>query len=303
MIQTIHAKDRDEWLALRKRGLGSSEMGTIIGVNPYDTPYQLWLRKTGRVEQTEENTAMRMGHLLEPIVAQLYEEKTGERIDSDSVDDFVVINDLRPYMVASPDRYVQGKNGLTLLECKTTAFNVSADDYPKSWFCQVQYLMACSGLREASLAWLINGREFGYTPIAYSQKFVDFLLEKADRFWDCVQKDTPPEDLRPEDLALMFPTEEKGKEVVATDDIYGIYTQLKEVELKLADLDGKKEELITNLKAAMTDAEKLVYGNMTLATWKSQKANRLDTTRLKAECPEIAAQYTKVSESRVFRLK
>ena len=31
----------DEWLQLRKSGIGGSDAGTILGVNPYSSPYAL----------------------------------------------------------------------------------------------------------------------------------------------------------------------------------------------------------------------------------------------------------------------
>ena len=43
----IRPKDRNEWLELRKAGIGSSEVATIVGLNPWETPYQLWRRKLG----------------------------------------------------------------------------------------------------------------------------------------------------------------------------------------------------------------------------------------------------------------
>lgn len=43
----IRPKDREEWLQVRKSGIGSSEVATIVGLNPWETPYQLWRRKVG----------------------------------------------------------------------------------------------------------------------------------------------------------------------------------------------------------------------------------------------------------------
>ena len=43
----IRPKDRAEWLEYRKDGIGSSEVATILGLNPGETPYQLWRRKKG----------------------------------------------------------------------------------------------------------------------------------------------------------------------------------------------------------------------------------------------------------------
>ena len=56
----IRPKDREAWLQGRKQGIGSSEVGTILGLNPFETPYQLWRRKRGMDAPVEENEAMLM---------------------------------------------------------------------------------------------------------------------------------------------------------------------------------------------------------------------------------------------------
>ena len=54
----------EEWLEERSKGIGSSEVGTIMGVNHFDTPYRLWRRKVGIDGPVESNEAMEMGCLL-----------------------------------------------------------------------------------------------------------------------------------------------------------------------------------------------------------------------------------------------
>ena len=51
----IRPKDRNEWLKVRESGIGSSEVATIVGLNPWETPYQLWRRKMGIDPAKEEN--------------------------------------------------------------------------------------------------------------------------------------------------------------------------------------------------------------------------------------------------------
>ena len=41
-VKTINCKNREEWLSERTGGIGSSEIATIVGLNPYETPYSLW---------------------------------------------------------------------------------------------------------------------------------------------------------------------------------------------------------------------------------------------------------------------
>ena len=40
--------DREAWLDVRKGGIGSSDAAAAVGLNPYKSPLELWLEKTGR---------------------------------------------------------------------------------------------------------------------------------------------------------------------------------------------------------------------------------------------------------------
>ena len=68
----IRPKDRAEWLEYRKDGIGSSEVATILGLNPWETPYQLWRRKKGLDAPKDETFAMKAGHYLEDAVSQFW---------------------------------------------------------------------------------------------------------------------------------------------------------------------------------------------------------------------------------------
>lgn len=49
----IRPKDRNEWLEHRKSGIGSSEVATILGLNPWETPYQLWRRRGYQLRRSD----------------------------------------------------------------------------------------------------------------------------------------------------------------------------------------------------------------------------------------------------------
>lgn len=76
----IRPKNRAEWLEYRKSGIGSSEVATIVGLNPWETPYQLWRRKMGLDAPKEETFAMKAGHYLEDAVSQFWQDATGREV-------------------------------------------------------------------------------------------------------------------------------------------------------------------------------------------------------------------------------
>lgn len=70
----------DEWLLDRLKGIGGSDVATILGLNQYKSVYQLWLEKTGQVElkDTESEPAY-WGNVLEEVVAKEFQERTGKK--------------------------------------------------------------------------------------------------------------------------------------------------------------------------------------------------------------------------------
>ena len=76
-LRLISTKElpREDWLAVRKQGIGSSDAGAAVGLNPYKSQLELWLEKTGRdtmlpkADPHDEESPMYWGNVLEPIVA------------------------------------------------------------------------------------------------------------------------------------------------------------------------------------------------------------------------------------------
>lgn len=66
-----------EWHERRKRSIGGSESPTILGVNPWETPTELWERKTGRRPNPEETPAMRRGRTLNPWQRRSIQSRPG----------------------------------------------------------------------------------------------------------------------------------------------------------------------------------------------------------------------------------
>ena len=66
-----------EWHDHRAKFRNASETPVVLGVSPWQTPYQLWLVRTGRAEQ-KVTFPMRRGTELEPAARRTYESTTGQ---------------------------------------------------------------------------------------------------------------------------------------------------------------------------------------------------------------------------------
>lgn len=313
----IRPADRKGWLAQREKGIGSSEVGTILGVNPWETPYQLWRRKKGLDAPTTENAAMRAGHILESAVAKYFEEDSGRKVIKASGGDWLAVDTQREYLRVSPDRtyWLEGKHSADnkgILECKTTQMEIDGDDLPKHWFCQLMYQLGVMGYRQGSLAWLTRGYKFGYTDIYFDPDFYGYMVEAIEKFWaDYIVGDQEPAVTTVEDIALKYPRSAAGKAVEVTDEVMESVNLLKSLKPQLDELTRQKKEAEERVKLYMGEAESLCLPGtldnapMVVATWKSAKdGEKFDEKRFAAEQPELYAAYRRtVAGSRRFMLK
>lgn len=308
----IRPKNRAEWLKYRESGIGSSEVATIVGLNPWKTPYQLWRRKVGLDEPKQENFAMKAGHYLEDAVAQFWHDETGQDIIKSSAGDWLIVNDERPYMRVSPDRTYwladmpHNNANKGILECKTTQMSIDTDDIPKHWFCQVQYQLGVAELEQGSLAWLCSGREFGYKNLALVPDFFAWLVEEVDKFWlDNIQGKQEPTAANVQDILLKYNRHTNGKIVEVNDEIFAAYQELKEVRDELSAIEEKKSALEEKIKMGFGDAEAISYEGQTLATWKAPKpSSKFDAKAFTAAHPDLAKEFTfQTQGARRFLLK
>jgi len=73
--------DYQAWLEVRKQGIGSSDAAAACGINPYMSMLELWMIKTGRVQQNIDDESsghapLYWGKQLEPLVAEYYSMHT-----------------------------------------------------------------------------------------------------------------------------------------------------------------------------------------------------------------------------------
>ncbi len=301
-------------MELRKGGIGSSEVGTILGLNPYQTPYQLWRLKKGLDPAPEENFAMRAGHYLEDAVSRFYADETGNEIIKASAGDWIIVNNEQPHLRVSPDRTYWPK-GLSrracnkgIVECKTTQMEIDGDSLPQHWFCQLQYQLGVAELEQGAIAWLTAGREFGYRNLVFDKEFYDWMIEEVTRFWmDNIAGGAEPLAINVEDVLLKNPRHIEGKMLDADERLIETLSSLKEIREELASLDTRKKELEAEIKMAMGDAEAIVApgANKPLCTWKAGKdRTKFDEKQFARDMPDAYAKYQYTTAgSRTFILK
>ena len=190
-------RDRPGWLKARDSGLGASEVATIFGVNPWESPFTLYQKKRGEIEAEPDNERMEMGRRLEPIVADLFTDRTKRKTWKHPLGGMLLRSRAFPWLLATPDYEQRGKRLSTdgLLECKTTGERFVEDwseDVPVYYQTQVQQQMLVTGRKYASVACLIGGQQFKFKHVSRNERFLKNLAERTRIFWDMIQNGTPP---------------------------------------------------------------------------------------------------------------
>lgn len=154
-MSTILPATHEAWLQERQNGLGASDAGTIIGVNPWKTNVQLWAEKTGQREPEDisDKPYVKYGKAAEAHIRALFELDHPELIVSYESPYKIIRNEAHPWIFCTPDgELVEKETGLVGgLEIKTTEI-MNARQWrewdkriPDQYYAQVCHQMLAAG--------------------------------------------------------------------------------------------------------------------------------------------------------------
>lgn len=220
-----------EWHDHRARSRNASETPALLGVSPWQTPYQLWLLRTGRAEQ-KVTLPMRRGTELEPAARAAYEALTG--------------NIMEPLVLADGD-YSASLDGITLdgglvLEIKCPMQGresglwqaVAQGSVPDYYGWQIEHQLMVSGATLAHL-WVFDGTEGLLLETSAQPQRWGTIHEAWDRFMHCLATDTPPP---------LTPQDTRTREDAAWKEAAGKYLAAKQqAEVAAAALDEARAAL------------------------------------------------------------
>ena len=299
---------REEWLKLRKTGLGGSDAGAVCGLNPYSSQMKVFRDKTCSVpdsQETQDNEATRQGQDLEDYVAKRFMEATGLKVHRSN---YMYRSKEYPFMIADVDRLVTGEDAG--LECKTvSAYNADKwknGEIPPHYVMQCYHYMAVTGKRTWYIAAVILGREFTYRKLEWDEELIRQMVAVEQHFWEehVVKEILPPPDgseVCDEVLGKYFGTARQG----GTARLVGFDEKLarrEEILEQMALLKQEQNRIEQEVKLFMQDNESAASENSRV-TWGNVETTRLDTKRIKMEMPDIYRDYSQVSVSRRFQVK
>lgn len=302
-LRLVETKDlsRDDWLTIRRTGIGGSDAAAAVGLNPYMSPLELWLDKTGRAEgmprpnPDDTTSPTYWGTLLEPIVAASYTKQTGNRVRRVHA---VLRHPTIPFMLANVDREVVGNCDVQLLECKTAGefgARLWRDGVPEYVALQVQHQLAVTGKRAAHVAVLLCGQALEVFRVERDNGLIARLIELEARFWQYVECDKPPpsDGSDSSDRALRHLYPGHGGTVDFTDDrpLSSTFADLVAVRAEIEARQTIEAKLKQTIQAAMGDATRAVFETGEVSFKRSRDSAAIDLKRLLIDHPEFEAQY------------
>ena len=293
---------REEWLALRKQGIGGSDAAAACGLSRWKSPLGLWLEKTPSDTQSVYNEAMFWGTTLEPVIRDVFSTKIGKVVE---VMPYIFQSEDYPFMIADIDGIIREDDGsVSLVEIKTvSAFKAGewADGLPAEYYIQIQHYLAVCELPRAYVVYLIGGNELHYEIVERDEETISTIIMLESAFWDKVVRRQKPDvdENSAEALDQLYPASNKTSIILPdeADKLLDDYMAIKAIE---DDVKKQKNLLENQLKSMLGEAECAKSRNGFSVSWKEAVSTRLDTAALKKEQPDLVAKYTVRSSYRRF---
>jgi putative phage-type endonuclease len=183
----------DEWLALRAKGIGGSEVAAICGFSKWESFYSLWARKTGLVESSiKPNDAMEWGTRLEPVILDKFEQEHPELVVHRDVGTWQ--HGTREYQITNPDGIYEKDGEFGIIEVKTAMYeNDWEDGVPRYYATQVQWYLETFGFSHAYVVVLFHGNKYMEYEIAANTFEQEAARERVELFLSHVKNGTEPE--------------------------------------------------------------------------------------------------------------
>jgi predicted phage-related endonuclease len=266
--------------------------------------------KIGKMEREDishlEN--VRMGHVMQPVIARLWEEKHGQRLkDYDVAGTHPTESWLRCHF-----DYITEDNK-TLVECKNytaAVMNKFSEEgepvrIPDADRYQCIHEAAVAGVSTVYLAVLFGGQTFRTFRIDVSLEDKAALIKEVARYWAHVQMGTTPMPETPAQARVAWPKDD-GSFKQADGMIEKACADLKMIKAQVSALEKKEEELQAYLQRSMENYSEIrSFDGTTLATWKATKpSKRFNADLFKQSMPDIYNQFVvETPGSRRFLLK
>lgn len=227
-----------EWLAMRAKTIGSSEVSSVLGTNPWKSARQLWEEKTGRAEGTKMNAAMQRGVDFEDEARVTLEKKVGMTFTPK-----VLRHDTKEYMQVSLDGITDDGKTICEIKCPSTdglREYAKQGKVPAYYESQIDYQLRISGAESALFFVWYSPEESYVVPYKRDVARESLVVQKVVEFWEkYILTDTPPPSKEDE-----YESIEDMEWATLAKEYVSVKSQIKDLEFKLADIEKYLKEIM-----------------------------------------------------------
>jgi len=267
----LEGLSREDWLAIRRTGIGGSDVSAIMGLNKYKSALELYLDKTGQLpDPGEENIAAELGLELEDFLAKKFVSRIKKNEELDIVlikPKYMYQHDKIDYFYVNFDRLILTPDGYIPVELKTTTEykreDWKDDNIPDEYYMQVQWQMMIAEADYAYIVYLIGNRTLDYKKIPRNEKMIKEVVKEIKHFWnDFRLKGIPPAPdgtLSARDaLNILYADDKSDEPLDLTEELALDYAAYKELANKIKADKFEQDKIKQKFMALM--------GNNTFAT-------------------------------------
>ena len=287
----------------RAKNIGASEVSAILGINQYETPLDVWDRKTNPHGQVRlDNELLFWGSYLEAPIAERFSQVTGKKLAE------VESAYFRGRVCSHIDRLVVDEGVPLEVKTQSSFKSVTWDgEAPDGYLIQVQTQLWCMKVEYGYICVLIGGNHMEWFRIDADPAIQAVIEEKTTYFWDeYVVKNCPPPPITYADACKLFPVN-KVDAKLATESSIEALKRYQSVNTQLKALNSEKEALRLQIVESIGDHEGLMDSNGDLlATWKLTNPKPKVDPKLMLEHltkDEIALSTIQPKGNRVLNLK
>lgn len=261
-----------EQLELRQTGIGASEIAGVLGISPWATKTDIWMRKRTAtrgplVDGNIDTMATRIGNVFEEPIRRYYEMETGLTVKK--FDETLRHPDYH-FILATPDGYaypheraLEFTHGVEIKNVGARMMGAWEDGVPDYYELQCRQCMAVLGIGRWDVAAVLGGSQFVTYIIERDLDIEQFMIEGARDFWEnYVEKDIAPPSQDPDAqrrlLQALFPKHLNKSYKVPTDPEY--FKELCEEYANIQEQEKALKEEKTSVQNSLIEMVGDAYG-------------------------------------------
>jgi putative phage-type endonuclease len=310
-------ESEEDWLELRKKGIGGSDVGAIMGINKYSSPLKVYKAKVENiVEDISEKVAVRKGKDLESLIRAVYVTPKMKALGYTVRPlNHLLINSNYPWLRANLDGIAINDENPSdylkhiVIEIKVVTQyaedNWYGEDYcgvPASYYAQVQEYMLVTGARKAIICALFEKNwEMHYFEINRDEKFIIELINKSRHFYEyhMLMQVPPRVDFATDKEFILEKIAEQEENPIPEypdAELTAVAVEVKELKRQIKVLEKEVNEKMSIVIDRYQKGGRSTSPVIKISV-KDIKSVRFDSTRFKEEQPGLYEQYSKETSS------